>query len=144
SDEDRRRDDRPEPPRRDPPCARARDGRRAEPQLCRAAGDLRRARSGEGDPPPARLSGDRHLRALDRGDGAPHRPHRRGAAGRERRPGRSANLNEKPPVPLWRWAMWSVILLFADVVFYVVLTPIWMGLRAAAWLAEWRVRRKRR
>jgi len=40
--------------------------------------------------------------------------------------------------------MWSVILLFADVVFYVVLTPVWMGLRAAAWLAEWRVRRKRR
>ena len=47
-------------------------------------------------------------------------------------------------MPLWRWAMWSVTLLFADVVFYVVLTPIWMGLRAAAWLAEWRVRRKRR
>jgi hypothetical protein len=47
-------------------------------------------------------------------------------------------------VPLWRWAMWWVILLFADVVFYVVLTPIWMGLRAAAWLAEWRARRRRR
>jgi hypothetical protein len=37
-----------------------------------------------------------------------------------------------------------VILLVADVVFYVLLTPIWMGLRAAAWLAEWRARAGRR
>jgi hypothetical protein len=47
-------------------------------------------------------------------------------------------------VPLWRWAIWWPILLVADVVFYVVLTPIWMGLRAAAWLAEQRARAKRR
>jgi hypothetical protein len=47
-------------------------------------------------------------------------------------------------VPPWRWATWWVILLVADVVFYVLLTPIWMGLRAAAWLAEWRARARRR
>jgi len=47
-------------------------------------------------------------------------------------------------VPLWRWATWWVLLVVADVVFYVLLTPIWMGLRAAAWLAEWRVQRRRR
>jgi hypothetical protein len=27
------------------------------------------------------------------------------------------------------------------VVFYVVLTPLWLGLRAAAWIAEFRARR---
>jgi hypothetical protein len=50
----------------------------------------------------------------------------------------------KPPVPLWRWGLWSTILVAAVFVFYVLLTPIWLGLRAAAWLAEWRSRRRRR
>jgi hypothetical protein len=27
--------------------------------------------------------------------------------------------------------------------FYVLLTPVWLGLRALAWLAEWRSRRRR-
>jgi hypothetical protein len=27
--------------------------------------------------------------------------------------------------------------------FYVLLTPIWLGLRALAWLAEWRSRRSK-
>ncbi len=49
----------------------------------------------------------------------------------------------KPPVPKWRWALWLTILAAADLVFYVILTPIWLGLRGAAWLAEWRSRRKR-
>lgn len=49
----------------------------------------------------------------------------------------------KPPVPKWRWGVWWLLLLVADVVFYVLLTPIWMGLRAAAWAAEWRSRRRR-
>jgi hypothetical protein len=50
-------------------------------------------------------------------------------------------VKEKPPVPLRRWALWLAILLVADFVFYVLLTPIWIGLRAAAWLAEFRARR---
>jgi hypothetical protein len=29
------------------------------------------------------------------------------------------------------------------VIFYVLASPIWMGLRAAAWIAEFRVRRLR-
>ena len=28
----------------------------------------------------------------------------------------------------------------ADLVFYVILTPLWLGLRGAAWVAEWRSR----
>ena len=54
---------------------------------------------------------------------------------------RSRPVRPKPPVPLWRWAMWWVILGFAVVVFYVLLTPVWIGLRGlAAWLADFRAR----
>jgi hypothetical protein len=48
----------------------------------------------------------------------------------------------KPPVPKWRWALWLLILAAADFVFYVLLTPIWLGLRGLAWAAEWRSRRR--
>ena len=51
--------------------------------------------------------------------------------------------NEKGTVPLRYWVLWSSILVVADFVFYVLLTPIWMGLRAVAWLAEFRARRRR-
>ena len=51
-------------------------------------------------------------------------------------------MNPKPPVPLWRWATWLMILVPALFVFYVALTPIWLGLRAAAYLAEWRAQRR--
>jgi hypothetical protein len=39
---------------------------------------------------------------------------------------------------------WWVLLFLADVVFYVLLTPIWLGLRGAAWIAELRSRAARR
>ena len=48
----------------------------------------------------------------------------------------------KPPIPLWRWVFWWVVLVIADVVFYVLLTPIWLGLRTLAWIAESRARRR--
>ena len=51
-------------------------------------------------------------------------------------------VKPKPPVPLWRWAVWWTILAAAVVVFYVLLTPVWMGLRALAWLADFRARRR--
>jgi hypothetical protein len=43
---------------------------------------------------------------------------------------------EKPPVPAWRWASWFALLGAAVLVFYVLLTPVWLGLRALAWLAD--------
>jgi hypothetical protein len=45
-------------------------------------------------------------------------------------------------VPAWRWSAWFAILLAADVVFYVILTPIWIGLRLVAWAADFRTRRR--
>ena len=47
-------------------------------------------------------------------------------------------MRPKPPVPWWRWAIWWVTLGLALVVFYVLLTPLWLGLRGLAWLAELR------
>jgi hypothetical protein len=52
-------------------------------------------------------------------------------------------VKPKPPVPLWRWSLWWMILGAALVVFYVLLTPIWLGLRALAWIAEFQARRRR-
>ena len=46
-------------------------------------------------------------------------------------------------VPMRWWALWLSILGAAVVVLYVLLTPLWMGLRAAAWIAEFRARRRR-
>jgi hypothetical protein len=47
-------------------------------------------------------------------------------------------------IPLWRWAVWYLILAVALVVFYGLFTPVWFGLRSLAWLAEFRARRRRR
>ena len=45
-------------------------------------------------------------------------------------------------VTLWHWAAWWQTLALAVVLFYVLLTPVWMGLRALAWLADFRARRR--
>src|SRR5262249_11774635 len=109
--EDRRADDRRAPPRRDPHGARPADGRR--PPLCEPAGDLRRARVRRRDPPPARMPGDRRLRALDRGD-RPADPARRPAP----RARDAGDVKPRPKIPLWRWGAWYSLLALALVVFY--------------------------
>ena len=48
----------------------------------------------------------------------------------------------KGTVPLRYWLLWWTLIVIADFIFYVLLTPIWMGLRATAWLAEYRQRRR--
>jgi hypothetical protein len=50
------------------------------------------------------------------------------------------DLSEKGWVPVRYWVIWWASLGVAMVAFYVVLTPIWLGLRAAAWVAELRSR----
>ena len=49
----------------------------------------------------------------------------------------------KGTVPLRYWVLWWTLLVVADIMFYVLLTPFWMGLRAVAWAAEFRARRRR-
>jgi len=52
-------------------------------------------------------------------------------------------VTQKPRIPIRYWILWWLLLVVADLLFYVLLTPIWMGLRAVAWLAEFRSRRQR-
>ncbi len=40
------------------------------------------------------------------------------------------------PIPFYWWPLWMSLLGVALVVFYVFLTPIWMGIRLVAWLSE--------
>jgi hypothetical protein len=53
-------------------------------------------------------------------------------------------MKPKPPVPKWRWGVWYVALGAALILFYGLFTPFWFGLRALAWAAEFRARRRRR
>lgn len=53
------------------------------------------------------------------------------------------DLAEKGWVPLRYWTLWGSLLVVGDVVFYVLLTPLWLGLRGAAWAAELRSRWRR-
>lgn len=52
-------------------------------------------------------------------------------------------MKDKPGIPLWRWVFWGLELAVGMTLFYVVLTPIWIGIRALAWVAEFRARRRR-
>jgi len=59
-------------------------------------------------------------------------------------PGGQGDLREKGWIP-FRWmALWWFLMFAGDFVFYVLLTPIWLGLRAAAWVAELRSRARKR
>jgi hypothetical protein len=53
------------------------------------------------------------------------------------------DLSEKGWVPLRFWVLWGVGMGVALVLFYVLLTPIWMGLRVMAWLSDRRPGRRR-
>src|SRR5262249_16940408 len=118
--EGRGADDRRGAPRGDQAGARETHGRR-EPRLCRARGDLRRARRGGAHPPAPGVPRDRDLGARDRGDGVADRAADRAAASRgRRRVSLSPQRREKPPVPWWRWATWWPVLIAAVVVFYVL------------------------
>ena len=52
-------------------------------------------------------------------------------------------MTPRPRIPWWRWLTWYVALAFALVLFYVLATPYWLGLRAASRLAAFRARRRR-
>jgi hypothetical protein len=52
-------------------------------------------------------------------------------------------VKPKPPVPMWRWALWWALLLPALGIFYGLFTPVWFAVRAAAWAAGFKARRAR-
>jgi hypothetical protein len=49
-------------------------------------------------------------------------------------------VTEKPPVPLWRWTYWWMLLAPALVLFYVLFLPLWLGIRIARLFAHARSR----
>lgn len=53
------------------------------------------------------------------------------------------DLAEKGWVPLRYWTLWWVGTGLALVAFYVLLTPLWLGLRVAAWISDRRPRPRR-
>ena len=55
----------------------------------------------------------------------------------------NAQLARRRRIPLWRWTLWYACLAAGMLMFYVLLTPLWLGLRWAAWVAEFRARRRR-
>jgi hypothetical protein len=45
-------------------------------------------------------------------------------------------MRDKPRIPFYFWAWWMVLLAAGLFVFYVLFTPVWMGIRLVSWLAE--------
>ena len=42
----------------------------------------------------------------------------------------------RKPIPPLYWPFWMLMLGVALVVFYAILTPVWMAIRGIAWLSE--------
>jgi hypothetical protein len=45
-------------------------------------------------------------------------------------------MKEKLRVPWYYWPWWMLLLAAGLFVFYVLFTPVWMGIRLISWLAE--------
>jgi hypothetical protein len=45
-------------------------------------------------------------------------------------------MTAKKPVPLYCWPWWMTLLAAGLFVFYVLFTPVWMGIRFVSWIAE--------
>jgi hypothetical protein len=53
-------------------------------------------------------------------------------------------VKDKPPVPVWRWALWWALLAPALVLFYVIFLPAWLGIRLARLFADMKSRQLKR
>jgi hypothetical protein len=45
-------------------------------------------------------------------------------------------MRKQPQVPWYYWPFLFFLLALGLLVFYVILTPVWMGIRLISWLAE--------
>jgi hypothetical protein len=45
-------------------------------------------------------------------------------------------MKEKRPIPFYYWPFWMLLLALGLFIFYVLLTPVWMGIRFISWIAE--------
>jgi hypothetical protein len=45
-------------------------------------------------------------------------------------------MRAKAPIPWYWWLLWFVTLAGGLFVFYVLFTPVWIGIRLVSWFAE--------
>ena len=45
-------------------------------------------------------------------------------------------MRTKAPIPWYWWPLWLAVLAGGLFVFYVLFTPVWIGIRLVSWLAE--------
>jgi hypothetical protein len=45
-------------------------------------------------------------------------------------------MRAKAPIPWYLWPLWIVVLAAGLFVFYVLFTPVWIGIRLVSWFAE--------
>jgi hypothetical protein len=45
-------------------------------------------------------------------------------------------MKPKAPVAWYWWLLWLVVLAAGLFVFYILLTPVWIGIRLVSWFAE--------
>ena len=45
-------------------------------------------------------------------------------------------MRPKPPIPWYWWPVWMLLLVAGLFVFYVLLTPVWVGIRLIEWFAH--------
>jgi hypothetical protein len=45
-------------------------------------------------------------------------------------------MRAKAPIPWYWWPLWLVVLAAGLFVFYVLFTPVWIGIRLVSWFAE--------
>jgi hypothetical protein len=45
-------------------------------------------------------------------------------------------MTPKSKIPFYYWPFWMFLLALGLFVFYVLLTPVWMGIRLISWLAD--------
>jgi hypothetical protein len=50
----------------------------------------------------------------------------------------------KPPIPLYWWPFWMLLLVIGLVFFYGIMTPAWIAIRFVAWLSERSPRQRQR
>jgi hypothetical protein len=51
-------------------------------------------------------------------------------------------VRDKPPISRWRWALWWALLAPALVLFYVIFSPVWLGIRIARLVAQMKSSRR--
>jgi hypothetical protein len=45
-------------------------------------------------------------------------------------------MSPKPPIPWYWWPVWMALLAAGLFVFYVLFTPVWVGIRLIEWFAH--------